>query len=94
MSFNDLGIKNNVKVYGYSLFPLDIPVSATSADLTNYKDTTFFPHNTSSNTSLGGLDLLANTGIFHVPAPILRPPTASQPEEKDCFQLLNYHLKK
>ena len=94
MSFNDLGIKNNVKVYGYSLFPLDIPVSATSADLTNYKDTTFFPHNTSSNTSLGGLDLLAITGIFDVPAPILHPPTASQPEEKDCFQLLNYHLKK
>lgn len=76
LTLNDLGIANGTKVYGYSLIPLDLPSNATSADVVDYTNATFFPRNTSSSTSLGGLDLLAITGIFTTPNSVIFPPTA------------------
>lgn len=76
LSLSDLNISNGTRVYGYSLFPVDLKITATSADLVDYTNATNFPRSTSSNTTLGGLDLLAITGIFGVPNSILIPPTA------------------
>jgi hypothetical protein len=64
MSFLDLGVDAGEVVYGYSLFGHDLPVSATSANLVDYANTSFFPNNTSANTSEGGIDLIAITGFF------------------------------
>ena len=60
LSLQSLGIGANQSVYGYSLFSDDLPLSATPADLVDYTNSTFFPTNTTS----GGLDLAAVTGIF------------------------------
>jgi hypothetical protein len=76
ISFNDLGVNNNVKIYGYSLFPVDLPLGAISANLVNYSDTLFFPRNTPAITSSGGLDLMAITGVFATANSIVVPPTA------------------
>ncbi|MEO6220910.1 MAG: T9SS type A sorting domain-containing protein [Ginsengibacter sp.] len=61
ISFQDLGISASTTIYGYSLFAADLPISTTSADLVDYTNITFFPHNT--NAANGGLDLIAVTGI-------------------------------
>jgi hypothetical protein len=65
ISFQDLGIGAGQTIYGYSLFAYDLPTSATPANLKNYTNTTYFPTNTSSNTSQGGIDLIAITGLFN-----------------------------
>src|SRR5258706_8152561 len=60
VSLQDLGIAANTPIYGYSLIANDLPISATSADLVDYTNTTFFPTNTGIS---GGIDLVAVTGI-------------------------------
>jgi Secretion system C-terminal sorting domain len=62
ISFQSLGIAANIPVYGYSLFANDLPVAATPANLVDYTNTTNFPTNTT--TALGGIDLVAVTGIY------------------------------
>ncbi len=61
LSLSDLGISAGSKVYGYSLLAPDFPAGATSADIVNTSNTTNFPINTGS---VGGIDLIATTGIF------------------------------
>lgn len=65
ISFQDLGIGAGQVIYGYSLFAYDLPASATPHNLKDYTNTTYFPTNTSSNTSQGGIDLIAITGLFN-----------------------------
>ncbi len=60
ISLLDLGINAGTKIYGYSLFSGDLPVSATLDSLVNYTDTLNFPLHTGVS---GGLDLVAVTGI-------------------------------
>ncbi|MFT3681798.1 MAG: T9SS type A sorting domain-containing protein [Ferruginibacter sp.] len=76
ISMSDLSISNGTRVYGYSLFPLDVPMGAADADLVDYNDPTFFPRNTSGITTQGGLDMLAITGLFSTPNSFLIPPIA------------------
>lgn len=64
VSFQDLGIDSGQAIYGYSLFPHDLPSSATPSNLIDYTNTTYFPTNTSSNTSEGGIDLIAYAGLI------------------------------
>jgi hypothetical protein len=54
----------------------DLPNNATSADLVDYTNSTFFPTNTSSATMQGGIDLIALTGVLSAPNSIILPPTA------------------
>lgn len=76
LSFQNLGITSGQKIYGYSIFAYDLPANATSADLVDYNNQTFFPRNTSAATQSGGIDLIALTGVFSAPAAIILPPTA------------------
>jgi len=65
ISFRDLGVDSGQVIYGYSLFAHDLPLSANSSNLIDYTNTTYFPTTTSSNTSEGGIDLIAFAGLFH-----------------------------
>lgn len=76
ISLNDLGIDTGVKIYGYSLMAYDLPLNAKGSDLVNYKNSTFFPTNTSSATTQGGIDLIALTGLLSIPEAAILPPTA------------------
>jgi Secretion system C-terminal sorting domain len=76
ISFNDLGVDNEVKIYGYSIMAYDLPENATGADLVDYTNTSFFPTTTSSGTMQGGIDLIALTGLLSIPEVVILPPTA------------------
>lgn len=76
LSFNDLGIDNNIKIFGYCLLLVYLPTGAVPGNLVNYSDSTFFARNTASSKSLSGLDLLGITGIFGIPNSMLIPPVA------------------
>ncbi|MCO6496944.1 MAG: T9SS type A sorting domain-containing protein [Chitinophagaceae bacterium] len=60
IALQTLGVGAGETVYGYSLFSDDLPSGATSANLIDYTNATYFPN----NTSVGGLDLTAITGVF------------------------------
>ena len=80
ITLKDLGIATGVKIYGYSVMAYDLPSCATAADLVDYTNTTYFPTNTSSATSQGGIDLIALTGVLSSPEGIILPPTANNIE--------------
>lgn len=61
--FSDLGVANNTRIYGYSLFATDDVFSPTS-DMVNYANATWFPTTTDYGTAGGGLDPLAVTGLW------------------------------
>ena len=61
ISLSDLNIPAGQTVYGYALFPSDIPANASSNNLVNL---TGFPTNTSDASGQGGLDLMAGGGIY------------------------------
>jgi hypothetical protein len=65
ISFTNLGVASGQTMFGYSLFAYDMPAGASSAALIDFTNTTYFPTNTSSNTSQGGIDLIAITGLFN-----------------------------
>lgn len=65
ISFGDLGVHPGEVIYGYSLMAYDLPLHASPADLLDYTNPIFFPTVTSSNTSQGGIDLIAITGLFN-----------------------------
>ena len=48
--------------------------------LVDYSNSTYFPTNTSSATSQGGIDLIALTGVLSAPEGIILPPTANNIE--------------
>jgi hypothetical protein len=77
ISFNHMGIASGTKIYGYSIMAYDLPASATAANLVDYTNTSYFPRNTSSATSQGGIDLIALTGVLSTPEEIILPPTAN-----------------
>ncbi|MEO6454976.1 MAG: T9SS type A sorting domain-containing protein [Ginsengibacter sp.] len=60
ISLKDLGVTANTPIYGYSLFSNDLPGTATSADLVDVTNSTFFPLGTGAQ---GGIDLIAITGL-------------------------------
>ena len=60
--FTDLGVANNTRIYGYSLFETDDVFSPTSA-MVAYTNAAYFP-TTTDNGSSGGLDPLAITGLW------------------------------
>ncbi|CAN5424851.1 hypothetical protein BH11BAC3_BH11BAC3_39090 [soil metagenome] len=74
ISLDELGIANGDIIYGYSVFSSDLPTNATSADMVDYTNPTFFPTNTGADK--GGIDLIALTGILSVPNAVILPPTA------------------
>jgi hypothetical protein len=76
VSFSDLGINTGVKIYGYSIFAYDLPANATSANLVDFTNPTYFPTNTSSATMQGGIDLIALTGLLSIPEVVILPPVA------------------
>ncbi|HMO61287.1 MAG TPA: T9SS type A sorting domain-containing protein [Ferruginibacter sp.] len=76
ISFSDLGVNTGEKIYGYSIFAYDLPANATSANLVDYTNTTYFPTNTSGGTMQGGIDLIALTGLLSIPEVVILPPTA------------------
>ena len=80
ITLKDLGIATGVKIYGYSVMGYDLPSCATAADLVDYTNSTYFPTNTSSATSQGGIDLIALTGVLSAPEGIILPPTADNIE--------------
>jgi hypothetical protein len=61
ISLQDLGVAANTPIYGYSLFANDLPTTATSANLVDFTNTTYFP--TFTPGASGGLDLVAVTGL-------------------------------
>ncbi len=73
ISMADLGVAPASTIYGYSLFAHDLPLSATRANLLDYTNTGFFPTNTSSNTSLGGIDLIAIAGLYNLTDGVVLP---------------------
>ena len=77
VSLNDLGVDTDTKIYGYSIIAYDLPASATSANLVDYTNSNFFPTNTSSATSQGGIDLIALTGVLSLPQQVILPPVAN-----------------
>ncbi len=77
ISFRDLGIASGQTIYGYSLFAHDLPASATPANLLNFSNPTFFPTNTSSNTTLGGIDLIAIAGLYNIAEGVVLPVTCT-----------------
>lgn len=76
ISFSNLGITAGEKIYGYSIIGYDLPAGATAASLVNYNNSTYYPINTSSATSQGGIDLIALTGVLSAPNAMILPPTA------------------
>ncbi len=76
ISFYDLGIGQGQKIYGYSVIGYDLPAGATGANLVDYTNSVYFPTNTSSATTEGGIDLIAVTGVLAAPNSIILPPTA------------------
>lgn len=74
ISLEELGIANGDKIYGYSVFSLDLPTTATSANMIDYTNPIFFPTNTGVGN--GGIDLIALTGILTIPNAVILPPTA------------------
>ncbi len=76
ITLKDLGIATGVKIYGYSVIGYDLPAGAIAANLVDYTNNTYFPTNTSSATSQGGIDLIALTGVLSAPEGIILPPTA------------------
>ncbi len=61
ISLQNLGVAPNTPIYGYSLFANDLPALATSAQMVDYTNATYFPTNTGA---AGGIDLVAVTGIY------------------------------
>jgi len=59
--FSDLGVANNTRIYGYSIFAPDVVVSPAT-NMVNYANTTNFPAGT--DLGGGGLDPLAVTGLW------------------------------
>jgi hypothetical protein len=51
------------EIFGYSLFATD--VTGTGSELVNWKDTAFFPSNTSE--TIGGMDLLGTAAVLYAP---------------------------
>jgi hypothetical protein len=90
LSLANLGITAGTTIYGYSIMAADVYTTGTasvainasiSADLVNYMNTTYYPNNTSDNTttgdgSYGGVDLAAVNGVeFSSFAPTPEPST-------------------
>jgi hypothetical protein len=88
LSLANLGISAGTKIYGYSIMASDVITTGTgvvtitntvSAELVNYMNTTYYPSNTSDNTSVGngnygGIDLAAVNGVeFSSIAPTPEP---------------------
>jgi MYXO-CTERM domain-containing protein len=88
LSLANLGIAPGTTIYGYSIMAADVFTTGTasvaingavSADLVNYMNTTYYPTNTSDNTttgdgSYGGIDLAAVNGVeFSSIAPTPEP---------------------
>jgi hypothetical protein len=77
LTLANLGISAGTKIYGYSIMASDVITTATgviainstiSSELVNYMNTTYYPSNTSDNTSTGdgnygGIDLAAVNGV-------------------------------
>ncbi len=77
LTLANLGISAGTTIYGYSIMASDVYTTSTSAvtinaaisaDLVNYMNTTYYPNNTSDNTtagdgSYGGIDLMDVNGI-------------------------------
>ena len=61
LRFTDLGVADNITIYGYSLFGDDVKVSPAT-NLVNYANATNFP--TTSDYANGGLDQVAITGLW------------------------------
>lgn len=61
VSLQNMGISAGQPIFGYSLFSNDLPVGATSADLIDVTNATYFPITTGNP---GGIDLVAVTGIY------------------------------
>ena len=77
VSFSNLGVAAGTKIFGYSIMAYDLPAGATSANLVDFTNSTYFPHNTSAATTQGGIDLIALTGVLSTPDEIILPPTAN-----------------
>ncbi|MEJ7911980.1 MAG: hypothetical protein WKF70_02410, partial [Chitinophagaceae bacterium] len=94
VSLADLGVVPDGTVYGYSLFAHDLPASATPATLLDYTNAGFFPTNTSSNTTLGGIDLIAIAGVYNIAEGVVLPVRCSSWEAtyKDENVLLKWYL--
>jgi len=77
LTLANLGITAGTKIYGYSIMASDVITTGTgvitinatiSSELVNYMNTTYYPSNTSDNTSTGdgnygGIDLAAVNGV-------------------------------
>ena len=77
LSLANLGISAGTRIYGYSIMAADVyststaPVAITTAistDLVNYMNTTYYPSDTSDNTTTGdgnygGIDLMGVNGL-------------------------------
>jgi hypothetical protein len=61
ISLQALGVAANQTIYGYSILANDLPGSATSANLVDWTNTTYFPTNTGFS---GGIDMAAVVGLF------------------------------
>lgn len=94
LSLANLGISAGTTIYGYSIMAADVYTSSTgsvaintaiSSDLVNYLNTTYYPNNTSDNTTAGdgptdgatgGIDLMDVNGLeFSTTQPTPEPAT-------------------
>jgi Secretion system C-terminal sorting domain len=62
LRFTDLGVANNVKIYGYSIMSTDVVVTPAT-NMVNYSNAANFPTTTDYGAT-GGIDPLAVTGLW------------------------------
>ncbi len=90
ISFNNLGIVPNQKIYGYSLMAADV-TATTSPQLLNYTNNTYFPRNTT--TTAGGMDLASAPGIYHTNLVLAGHYLSLNATSKNCSQLIQWNDK-
>jgi hypothetical protein len=90
ISFSNLGITANQKIYGYSLMAADV-TATTSAQLLNFSNSTYFPRTTT--TANGGMDLASAPGIYHTDLVLAGHYLTLGVVSRNCSQSLQWNDK-
>ncbi|MBL7728406.1 MAG: T9SS type A sorting domain-containing protein [Dinghuibacter sp.] len=87
ISLQSLGVASLQKIYGYALMGNDV-TAATSAQVLDFTNTTYFPRNT--NNANGGMDLASAPGIFHTNMILAGHYFNLAAQKRNCGVVLNW----
>jgi hypothetical protein len=90
ISFSNLGVAANQKIYGYSLMAADV-TATTSAQLLNVTNSTYYPRTTT--TATGGMDIASAPGIYHTDLVLASQSLTLGVSSRNCSQLLQWNDK-